>query len=85
MSISRRAWIIAICLALFLYFLLPATAVGFYELHHLTGADFIYWGYSGFKAAGYYLGVSDHRLLICIGAGAAVLLVSAIKSLLRSR
>lgn len=84
MSISRRAWIIAACVVLYLYFLLPATAVFFYELHHLTGVDAVYWGYSGFKAAGYYLGVADFRHLVCLGAGAAVLVIAALKSLRRS-
>lgn len=85
MNISKRAWLLAIGLALYLYFLLPATATLFYELYHLTGVDFVYWGYSIFKAAGYYLSVAEGRLLICVGAGGVVLLVSAVKSLLRAR
>ncbi|MFK7974902.1 MAG: hypothetical protein AB8C02_02140 [Halioglobus sp.] len=85
MNISRRAWLIAIGLALYLYFLLPATATLFYELYHLTGVDAVYWGYGGFKAAGYYLGVADGRVLICLAAGAAVLGISAVKSLVRAR
>ncbi len=80
MTVSKRAWVIAALVALYLYFGLPATAVGFYELHHLTGVDAIYWGYSAFKAAGYYLSVSDSRLLICLGGGALVLVISALKS-----
>lgn len=84
MKISKKAWLIAIALALFLYFLLPATAVAFYELHHLTGLDFVYWGYTGFKFAGYYLSVADNRLAICLGAGVAVLILSGARSLLRA-
>lgn len=84
MKISRRAWLIAIGLTLYLYFLLPATATLFYELHHFTGLDFVYWGYSLFKAAGYYLGVAEGRLLICGAAGGVVLLISALKSLFRT-
>jgi len=81
MKISQRAWLVAAAVAVYLYFLLPATAVFFYELHHLTGVDAIYWGYSGFKAAGYYLSVADSRLLVCLGAGLVVLVISALKSL----
>lgn len=85
MKISKRAWLIAIGLALYLYFLLPATATFFYELYHLTGIDPVYWGYGGFKAAGYYLGVADGRVLICVAAGAVVLVISALKSLRAKR
>jgi hypothetical protein len=85
MLISKRQWIIAILVALYLYFLLPATADMFYELYHLTKIDPIYWGYSGFKAAGYYLGVYEHRLLVCLSVAAAILLIPVlIKKLRRS-
>lgn len=77
MLTSPWRWIIAIAVALYLYFLLPATAQMFYELHHLTKIDAIYWGYSGFKAAGYYLGVYQHRLLVCVGVAAAIVLIPA--------
>tara|TARA_R110002073_G_scaffold126955_2_gene272134 strand:- start:31 stop:288 length:258 start_codon:yes stop_codon:yes gene_type:complete len=85
MTISRRQWIIAILAAVYLYFLLPATAVMFYELHHLTGIDAIYWGYSGFKAAGYYLGVYEHRLLVCLLVAAAILIIPALFKLILRR
>lgn len=62
----RKRWIVAIAVALYLYFLLPATGVMFYELHHLTGIDAIYWGYSAFKAAGYYFGIWEYQLLACV-------------------
>ncbi len=61
MPTSKRRWIIAIAAALYLYFLLPATADMFFALYHLTHIDPIYWGYSGFKAAGYYFGIYEHR------------------------
>ena len=85
MTISRRQWIIAILAAVYLYFLLPATAVMFYELHHLAGIDAIYWGYSGFKAAGYYLGVYEHRLLVCLLVAAAILIIPALFKLILRR
>jgi hypothetical protein len=83
MLTSPRRWIFAIAVALYLYFLLPATALMFYELHHLTKIDAIYWGYSGFKAAGYYLGVYQYRLLVCVGVGAAIIVIPALVKKLR--
>tara|TARA_R110002072_G_scaffold121598_6_gene255557 strand:+ start:21950 stop:22207 length:258 start_codon:yes stop_codon:yes gene_type:complete len=85
MLISKRQWLIATGIALYLYFALPATAVLFYELYHLTKLEPIYWGYSGFKAAGYYLGVYEHRLLVCLCAAAAILLVPALIKWIRRR
>lgn len=80
---SRRIgarWYVAIALALYLYFMLPATATFFYEVHHLAGIDSIYRGYSIFKVAGYYFGTWPYRLVACIGI--AVLTV-AVPALLR--
>ena len=75
MQISTRRWVIAIAIALYFYFLLPATAQIFYELYHLTQIGPIYWGYSGFKAAGYYLSVYEHRFLVCCLAAAIIIAV----------
>ena len=75
MQISTRRWVIAIAIALYFYFLLPATAQIFYELYHLTQIGPIYWGYSGFKAAGYYLSVYEHRFLVCCLAAAIIITV----------
>ena len=69
--------------ALYLYFLLPATADMFYELYHLTHIGPIYWGYSGFKAAGYYFGVYEYRLLVCLLVAAAIILIPALVKKLR--
>ena len=41
---SKGPWISAAVVALYLYFLLPGTAVLFYELYHLLGFEPIYWG-----------------------------------------
>ncbi len=38
--------------ALYCYFLLPATATVFYELYHWSQIDFIYWIYAIFKFLG---------------------------------
>ncbi len=66
---------VGLAAALYLRFLLIPTAVFFYELHHLTGIDFIYWGYSGFKFAGYYFGVWEHQNLACVATGLVLFFV----------
>jgi hypothetical protein len=83
MLTSKRRWIIALIVALYLYFGLPATADIFYELYHLTHIDPIYWGYGGFKAAGYYFGIYEHRLLVCLLVAAAIILLPTIIKKLR--
>ncbi len=83
MLLSPRRWLIAIAVALYLYFLLPATAEMFYELYHLTHIGPIYWGYSGFKAAGYYLGVYEHRVLACLLVAGVIIVVPALFTKLR--
>lgn len=75
MTMSKRRWIIAIAAALYLYFLLPATASIFYELYHLTHIEPLYWGYSGFKAAAYYFGIYEYRLLVCLLLAAAIIAI----------
>lgn len=83
MRMSKRRLIIAISAALYLYFLLPATAEMFYELYHLTHIGPIYWGYSGFKAAGYYFGIYEYRLLACLVVAVAIIVIPAIVKKLR--
>lgn len=75
MQVSKRQWITAALVAVYLYTLLPATAIVFYELYHLTGMGFIYWGYSAFKAAGYYFGIWEYQLLSCVLIGAAIVVI----------
>jgi hypothetical protein len=83
MLTSTRRWIIAIAVALYLYFLLPATANLFFSLYHLTDFGPIYWGYSGFKAAGYYFGAYEHKLLVCVLVAGAIILLPALYRRLR--
>jgi hypothetical protein len=80
---TTRRWIIAVAVAMYLYFLLPATANMFFKLYHMTHIGPIYWGYSGFKVAAYFLGVYEHRLLACVSVGAAILLIPAAIGTLR--
>ena len=80
---TPRRWIIAIAVALYLYFLLPTTADMFFKLYHMTHFGPIYWGYSGFKVAGYFLGVYEYRVLVCVAVAAAIILIPAAFSTLR--
>lgn len=85
MLLSKKRWLIAIMIALYLYFLLPATATMFYELYHLTGVGPVYWGYSAFKAAGYYFGIYEYKLLVCLAVAAVIILIPPlIRSLRRA-
>jgi hypothetical protein len=83
MPIAKSRWIIAIAIALYLYFLLPATADVFFALYHLTHIGPLYWGYSGFKAAGYYFGIYEYRLLACLVLAAAIIVIPALFKKLR--
>ena len=78
MLVTRKRIIIAAAVGLYLYFLLPATAVMFYELYHLTGIDAVYWGYSAFKFAGYYFGIWPYQLLACALVSVAIVIFPAI-------
>lgn len=77
--------LIALAVGLYLYFLLPLTATGFYELYHLTGVDAIYWGYSAFKAAGYYFGTWEYRVHTCLAVAALILVLPWLFGRLRGR
>ncbi len=59
----------ALIVVLWLRFLLIPTSMLFYELYHATGIDGIYWGYSVFKAAGYYFSIWEYQTLVCVGVG----------------
>ena len=85
MNVMRsKRWFVAILAGLYLYFMLPLTATAFYELHHLTGIDLIYWGYSLFKAAGYYFSIWEYRLLACLLLAASIVVLPSFVRKLRS-
>ena len=64
------AWGVAV--ALYLRFGLEPTGWLFYELTHLTGIDWLYWGYTAFRGGGYALGLWSYQLAACLAAGALV-------------
>ena len=78
-----KRWIIAIVTALYLYFLLPATAVMFYELYHFTEFGPVYWCYSAFKAAGYYFGIWEYKPIACLALAAAIIVIPSLIRKLR--
>jgi TRAP-type mannitol/chloroaromatic compound transport system permease small subunit len=85
MLVTTKRLIIAIAVGLYLYFLLPATAVLFYELYHLTGIGPVYWGYSAFKAGGYYFGIWQYQLLTCVLVSAAIVIIPGLIQKVRSK
>ncbi|MCX2976456.1 hypothetical protein [Candidatus Marimicrobium litorale] len=72
---SRSQLLVAILLAAYFYLGLPATATLFYELYHVIGIGALYWAYSGFKAAGYFLGAYEYRVPVCLASAAVIVLV----------
>jgi hypothetical protein len=82
---NKRRWLIAIALGFYLYFLLPATAKMFYELYHLTHFEPVYWGYSVFKAAGYFFGVWEYQLLSCVLIAALFVAIPAFVQRIRAQ
>ena len=68
MVMSRSQLLAAVLLAAYLYLGLPATATLFYELYHVIGIGALYWAYSGFKAAGYFLGAYEYRVPVCLAS-----------------
>ncbi len=82
---NKKRWIIALTIGLYLYFLLPATAVLFYELYHLTGIDAVYWGYSGFKFASYYFGNWQYQLPVCVLVSVAIIAVPELCKRIRQK
>jgi hypothetical protein len=71
-----KAWCWAIGLGLYLKFLLEPTGWLFYELHHLTGIDAIYWGYTIFRGGGYFFNNWDYQSLACVTVSLVILLVA---------
>jgi hypothetical protein len=60
---------------LYLRFGLEPTGWLFYEASHALGIDWLYWGYSIFRGAGYAFGLWKFQTLACLLAGVAVALV----------
>lgn len=72
LSVGRL--ILGVAVAVYLYAFMEPSAWIFYELHHLTGIGFIYYGYSLLRAAGYFFGQWEYRWLACMVVGLLVAL-----------
>lgn len=69
--------IIGIAVVIWLKFLLPATGWMFYELHHATGIDWFYWGYSVFRGGGYFFSTWAYQTIVCLIVGLLTFLLLA--------
>ena len=73
-AVSPRRLVGGALLAAYLYVGLGASAVMFYELYHLINVEFVYYFYSAFKAASYYLPRWPLYPLVCVVLGLLVAL-----------
>lgn len=62
----------ALAVALYLRFGLEPTGWLFYEASFALNIDWLYWGYSGFRGAGYALSLWSYSTVTCAGIGAVV-------------
>jgi hypothetical protein len=60
---------------LYLRFGLEATGWLFYEASHALGVDWLYWGYSIFRAGGYAFSLWSLQTPVCVVLGAVVALL----------
>ena len=65
---------------LYLRFGLEPTGWLFYEASHALGIDWLYWGYSVFRGAGYAFGLWKFQTLACVLVGATVALVTKLRN-----
>jgi len=74
-TLTAALWGLAV--ALYLGFGLEATGWLFYEATHITGVEWLYWGYSGFRGAAYVFSLWDYQAVACIAAGVLIFVVVA--------
>ena len=70
-----KAFLWAMGVALYLRFGLEPTGWFFYEASHTLSIDWLYWGYSGFRGAGYAFGLWAYQGLACAAMGIFVGLI----------
>jgi hypothetical protein len=58
--------------AVFLRFGLEPTGWLFYEASFALGVDWLYWGYSAFRGAGFAFGLWQYQVLACVATGILV-------------
>ena len=72
-NLKAISW--GLALALYLRFGLEPTGWLFYEASHALGVDWLYWGYSGFRAGGYAFSLWSHQILVCVVLGSLLALL----------
>lgn len=69
LAVTGRRALLGALIAAYLYAGLGVTAAAFYELYHLIKIEFVYYFYSAFKAASYYLPRWEWYWLFCVMTG----------------
>ena len=69
------ALLIGLAVALYLHYGLEPTGWLFYEASFLLGVDWLYWGYSIFRGAGYMFSLWAFQTLACVVAGGLTTLI----------
>ena len=64
--------LVSLAVGLWLRFLLEPTGWLFYELHHATGFDWIYWGYTVFRGGGYFFSTFPYQSLVCLAVAGSL-------------
>ena len=72
---SIRAILWGMGIALYLRFGLEPTGWLFYEASFALGVDWLYWGYSIFRGAGYAFGLWAYQTLACVIFGTSLALL----------
>lgn len=72
-TLQALCWGLAV--TLYLRFGLEPTGWLFYEASHALGVDWLYWGYSVFRAGGYAFGLWSYQTLVCVLLGILVALL----------
>ena len=71
-SFLPRALLWGLAVTFYLRYGLEPTGWLFYEASFALNIDWLYWGYSGFRGAGYALGLWSYSTVTCAGIGAVV-------------
>ncbi len=83
MRALRFHLIVAIIIALYAAYGLPATSTLFFEAYHAFGGEWLYMLYSVFKGAGVFLPEYGFRAELAAGVALPIFLISLIVSRIR--
>lgn len=80
MHSNVKAVIWGFAVALYGRFGLEATGWLFYQASHALSVDWLYWGYSTFRAAGHFLSLWQYQNITCIGIGALITMLIMLRA-----